>query len=120
MSRDLSKLGGIIQALFGAAGKFIPGAADVLSPQQPMTPPGNIFNMVSGALLFLVSFGSSGFTKVCGVIIGLVNAAAGVLVLTNKTNLIPGFQLNGGTPQTVLYFAIAAIGLLSVFIRKKK
>jgi hypothetical protein len=120
MSRDLSKLGGIIQALFGAAGKFIPGAADVLSPEQPMTLQGNIFNMVSGVLLFLLSFGSSGFTKACGVIIGLVNAAAGVLVLTNKTNLIPGFQLNGGTPQTVLYFVIAVIGLLSIFIRKKR
>ncbi len=119
MSRDLTKLGGIIQVLFGAAGQFIKGAADILSPQQPMTLQGNIFNMASGVLLFLVSFGSSGLAKLFGVIIGLVNAAAGVLVLTNKTNLIPGFQLNSGTPQVVLYFAIAAIGLLTVFIRKK-
>jgi hypothetical protein len=119
MSRDLSKLGGIIQALFGAAGQFIRGAADILSPQQPMTLPGNIFNMVSGVLLFLVSFGSSGLAKLFGVIIGLLNAAAGVLVLTHKTNLIPGFQLNGGTPQVVLYFVIAAIGLLAFFSRKK-
>jgi hypothetical protein len=119
MSRDLSKLGGIIQALFGAAGQFIPGASDVLSTTAT-TSQGNIFNMASGVLLSIFGFQrGTGLAKGGGLIVGLINAAAGVLSLINKTNIIPGFQLNSGTPQTVVYFAIAAIGLLGLFIKKK-
>ena len=119
MSRDLTKLGGIIQVLFGAAGQFVPGASDVLSTTAA-TSQGNIFNMASGVLLSIFGFQrSAGLAKGGGLIVGLINAAAGVLVLTNKTNIIPGFQLNSGTPQTIVYFAMAAIGLLSLFIKKK-
>jgi hypothetical protein len=119
MTRDLSKLGGIIQTLFGAAGQFVPGAGDVLSTTTT-TPDGNVFNMASGVLLGL--FGTQKSDKVAKVgspLIGLVNAAAGVLSLTGNTN-IGGFQLNSGTPQIILNFVIAAIGLLGMFIKKKK
>jgi len=119
MSRDLPKLGGIIQALFGAAGQFIPGASDVLGTTAT-TSQGNIFNMASGVLLSIFGFQhSTGLAKGGGLIVGLINAAAGVLSLINKTNIIPGFQLNSGTPQTVVYFAVAVIGLLGLFIKKK-
>jgi hypothetical protein len=117
MSRDLSKIGGVIQTLFGAAGQFVPGASDALSTQAT---DGNIFNMVSGVLL-----GAAGLQKsdkaanVVGPVVGVVNAVAGVLGLTGNS-AVAGFQLNSGTPQIAVNFIIAAIGLLTPFLKKKK
>ncbi|OGD21581.1 MAG: hypothetical protein A2Y69_10830 [Candidatus Aminicenantes bacterium RBG_13_59_9] len=117
MSNDLLKIGGIIQTLFGAAGQFIPGAGEVLTTQSTN---GNIFNMVSGVLLGAAGFQKSEKTaKVVGPVVGIVNAAAGVLGLTGNST-VAGFQLNSGTPQIVLNFIIAAIGILTPFLKKKK
>jgi len=117
MSKDLFKIGGAIQTLFGAAGQFIPGAGDVLSTQAT---DGNILNMVSGVLLGAAGFQKSEKTaRVVAPVVGVVNAAAGILGLTGN-NTIAGFQLNAGTPQIVVNFIIAAIGILGPFLKKKK
>ncbi|MBM3296274.1 MAG: hypothetical protein FJY83_01605 [Candidatus Aminicenantes bacterium] len=118
MSGNINKIGGAIQALFGAAGQFVPGAGEVLTTTST---DGNIFNMVSGVLLGAVGLQKSQKTaKVVGPVVGIVNAAAGVLGLTGNSGLIPGFQLNSGTPQVAVNFIIAAIGILGPFLKKKK
>jgi hypothetical protein len=116
MNKTLTGILGTAQALFGVLGT----AAGDVSQAVGTAIPGNIFNIVSGAVLVTLGFGTSGTTQKVGVgIVSILNAVVGVLGLSGVQS-IGNLALNTGLPANLISIGVAVLGFVFSFLQEKK
>jgi hypothetical protein len=112
---NLMKIIGIVQGLVGAAGTAPTGLDKITQTAQG----GDIFNLISGAALsYLGMKGSAGQQKVGIPTVSGLNGIVGLLGLLNN-NPLAGLQMNNGTTGSWINIAIAVIGFIISFTKKK-
>jgi hypothetical protein len=114
VNKTLTGILGAAQGLFGLLGT----AAGGVSQAVGTTTSGNIFNLVSGAALGALGFGTSGNTQKAGVfIVSVLNALVGILGIS-------GVQLGnlnlGGTGSNIVNIGVAVLGLVFTFLKSRK
>lgn len=118
MKKTLIGLLGAAQGVFGILGTTMGNVTDAVGT----APAGNIFNIVSGAVMALLGIGTSGTTQKAGVgIVSILNAAMGVLGFAGVQN-IGNLSLNAGTgsPANFINIGVAVLGLIFTFLKSKK
>jgi hypothetical protein len=116
MAQTFSRYAGVIQLVIGVLGQFIPGIGSLLGAQATG---GNVFNMLSGAVLSYLGFkGSASNQRTGAQAIGGLNGLVGLLGVLGVNN-IAGLQLNEGIVSNIINLLIGAWGLYSGFIAKK-
>jgi hypothetical protein len=114
VNKTLTGILGAAQGLFGLLGTASTGVSSAVDTSQP----GNIFNLVSGAALGALGFGTSGNTQKVGVsIVSVLNALVGILGIS-------GVQLGnlnlGGTGSNIINIGVAVLGFIFTFLKTKK
>ena len=116
MNKTLTGILGVAQTLFGILGTAAGGVTQAVGTAQP----GNIFNIVSGAVLGALGFGTSGTTQKVGVgIVSILNAVVGVLGISGVQG-IGKIALNAGLPANLVNIGVAVLGFVFTFLQKKK
>jgi hypothetical protein len=114
VNKTLTGILGAAQGLFGILGAASGSITQAVDTSQPA----NIFNLISGAALGGLGFGTSGSTQKVGVsVVSVLNALVGVLGLS-------GVQLGnlnlGGTGSNIVNIAVAVLGFVFTFLKSKK
>jgi hypothetical protein len=115
MFKNLTGLLGVAQGVFGLLGT---ASGDVSSAVGTGTP-GNIFNLVSGAALGALGFGTPEKVQKVGVpVVSGLNALMGILGVAGVQN-IGGLQLNQEALPNIINIGIAVLGFLFTFLKGK-
>jgi hypothetical protein len=114
VNKTLTGILGAAQGLFGLLGTAVSGVGNAVGTSTS----GDIFNLVSGAALGALGFGTSGNTQKVGVsVVSVLNALVGVLGLS-------GVQLGnlnlGGTGSNIINIGVAVLGFIFTFLKNKK
>jgi hypothetical protein len=114
VNKTLTGILGAAQGLFGILGAASGGVSQAVGTGSA----GNIFNMISGAALGALGFGTSGNTQKVGVsIVSVLNAIVGVLGLSG----VELGNLNlGGTGANIINIGVAVLGFIFTFLKSKK
>ncbi|MCX7029534.1 MAG: hypothetical protein NTU62_05365 [Spirochaetes bacterium] len=118
MNKTLTGILGAAQGLFGILGTATGGVTDAVGT----APAGNIFNIVSGAAMGFLGFGTPEKTQKVGVpIIAALNAIMGVLGFAGVQN-IGSLNLNTGTGAgaNFINIGVAVLGFIFTFLKSKK
>ena len=116
MKKTLIGVLGTAQGLFGLLGTVSGGITEAVGTATS----GNIFNLVSGAALGALGFGTSGTTQTVGVsIVSVLNAVVGILGVVGVQN-IGTLALNAGLPAGLVNIGVAVLGFIFTFLKSKK
>jgi hypothetical protein len=115
VNKTLTGILGAAQGLFGLLGTASGGVTNAVGTATS----GNIFNLVSGAALGALGFGTSEKTQKVGVpIVAALNAIMGILGLTGVN--LGNLNLNGGTGANIINIGVAVLGFIFTFMKSKK
>jgi hypothetical protein len=114
VNKTLTGILGAAQGLFGLLGTAAGGVSQAVGTSSS----GNIINLVSGAALGALGFGTSGNTQKVGVsIVSVLNALVGILGLSG----VELGNLNlGGTGSNIINIGVAVLGFVFTFLKTKK
>lgn len=114
MLRTFLKYGGGVQAILGLLGQFVPGVSSALGTQSG----GDVFNIISGAVLSYMGFkGSQGTQQTGAQVLGGLNGIVGLLGVFGLKSLF-GIPLSEGLISNIINLGIGAWGLMAGFKKK--
>jgi hypothetical protein len=116
MGKNLLKIIGLAQGALGALGTAPTGVDTAIQTAQG----GDIFNLLSGvALGFLGMKGNAAQQKVGIPAVSGLNGLVGLLGLLGPNNPLSALQLNNGTTGSLINIAVAVVGFVAAFMKKK-
>ncbi len=117
MGQNLIKLIGIAQGTLGVLGTAPTGVDSAIQTAQG----GDIFKLVSGAVLSFLGMKGTGNQQKVGIpAISGLNGIVGLLgLLGGANNPLSALQMNNGTTGSLINIAIAVIGFIAAFLKKK-
>jgi hypothetical protein len=116
MKKTLTGFLGTAQGIFGILGATVGSVGRAVGT----APSGNIFNIVSGAALGALGFGTSEKVQNVGVpVVSVLNAIVGVLGIVGVQN-IGSLNLNNGLPSNLINIGVAVLGFIFTFLKGKK
>ncbi len=116
MGKNLTKIIGLVQGVAGLLGTASGGVSQAIGTAQG----GDIFNLVSGAVLgFLGLKGTASQLKVGLPTISGLNGLVGLLGLLGQNNPLSALQMNNGTGGSLINIAVSVIGFIASFMKNK-
>jgi hypothetical protein len=109
MGKNLTKIIGLIQGAAGLLGTASGGVSQALGTAQG----GDIFNLVSGAVLGFLGL-KVGLPTISG-----LNGLVGLLGLLGQNNPLSALQMNNGTGGSLINIAVSVIGFIASFMKNK-
>jgi hypothetical protein len=114
MQQTVAKVVGIVQGLLGAGGAALPE----LSAGLDSGTGGNLFNLISGAVLSYLGFKGSGTTQQTGLkVLGGLNGLLGALGAAGT--LPAGLGFGQGGASSWIQIAIGVISLVAGFMKQR-
>ncbi len=117
MQKNLMKIIGLAQGVFGALGTAVPAA---IGTAVQTTQGGSIFNLVSGAVMGFLGFkGNTAQQKIGLPAVSGLNGLVGLLGLLGPNNPLSSLQLSNGTTGSWINIAVAVVGFIATFMKNK-
>ncbi|MDZ7290163.1 MAG: hypothetical protein ONB44_01930 [candidate division KSB1 bacterium] len=117
MAKMFSRYAGVVQLVIGLLSQLAPQIGSILgqTPGGGIAGGGNLFNIISGAVLSYLGFGASANAQRTGAqVMGGLNGLVGILGALGVNN-VGGFQMTEGWGSIVVNLLVGAWGLYSGF-----
>ncbi|MDZ7268490.1 MAG: hypothetical protein ONB48_12210 [candidate division KSB1 bacterium] len=123
MLQNFTKYAGLVQTAIGLLGQFVPDVASMLGAAETagagnILGGGNLFNVVSGAILSYLGFkGTESAQRTGAQVLGGLNGLVGLLGAFGIQQL-GNLQLTSGLGGAIVNLLVGAWGLYSAFAKK--